>query len=446
MIIMNKWDLYLLFLLIITLVIWFTNNLLFSLIIYFLLFIYLLIKKRPLGHFFIIIMFSVMSINQGIFLTHYILVIFLFGIVILRCIKNREIYLGNLLVPLIVFLFYSALSILWTPIKATGFNGLVAMLEGYLVYFILTNGGFEIKKSDLPEISKIATYVMLTLTIEIFTIYFRFGFEKVINYKKLINLGWGYSNFIAVIFVLLLPIAFYKYLKQKKITYYLLFFDLLNLIGLLLTLSRGAIVGFLFAFSLFTILFLRKRFFVKLINFLYFSLILILLIYFFYKPLFYQMKKIVILFFTSKEMYDAPNRLPLYKVAVKSFLDKPIFGHGLKASKYLIYQHLDGRINAHFHNFILQIASTLGIVGLILFSFIVIKWLKILYLPKDKFVVCSTLSIIGALTHQLVDVSFDLFYFGIYFYGIFALVEVYRHSCYNDDITMRYVKRCGIIG
>ena len=176
MIIMNKLDYYLLFLLFTTVIIRFIDNLSFGLIIDFILFLYLIIKKRPIGHFFIIIMFSVMSKNQGIFLIHYILVMILFGIVLIKCLKNREIYLGNLFVPLIIFLFYSALSIFWTPVKATGFEGLVAMLEGYLIYFILTNGGLKITKSDLPKISKVATYVMLTLTLEIFYIYYRFGF------------------------------------------------------------------------------------------------------------------------------------------------------------------------------------------------------------------------------------------------------------------------------
>lgn len=437
----NQLDLYMILLLFITLTVWLLKDIsfIFGFIVYLGIFTYLFIKKRPISHFFVVILFSVMSLRSdtGSFKMDYALVMILFGLVVIQSIKDKKIVFGNLFIPLVIFLTYSMISIIWTPVKSTGFHGLVAMLEGYMVYFILTNGNFKITKNNFLDISKIATYVMLTLTLELLYIYYIHGFEKVINRKKLIDVGWGFSNLIAIIFVFLFPIALYKYLDKKNKHYAYFFLDILNLIGLILTVSRGAFLGVGISLLIFTCLYVRKEFIIRYGSILGASgLIGILFIYLVKKSLFNRFISAINTLFTSKEIFDDPNRMPLYEVAVKTFLDKPIFGNGLKSSKYLIYHHLDGRINVHFHNFILQIASTLGIVGLILFGYLVYKWIKVIYKPKDVFVVCSGLSIIGALIHQLFDSSFDLFYFGVFFYGIFALVEIYRHYLSDDELKL----------
>jgi O-antigen ligase len=434
-----KLDLQLLALLGITLLIWLLKDILFvyGLIIYLLIFAYLIYQKKPFSHFFVVILFSVMSMQSdtGSFKIDYCLTIIVFVLVVINNIKKKQIVVGKLLLPLVILLGYSFISIAWTPVKADGFHGLVAMLEGYLIYYLLTNAGFRINKDDLLTISKVATYIMLTLTLELFYIYYLHGFQATINRKQLINLGWGYSNLIAIVFVLLLPLALYKYLNKNK--YYLGYFmlDIVNIFGLVLTMSRGAFLGVAISLGIFTVLYVRKRLLVKYGGILGMGIALgTFLLWLFQKPLFNKLISTFKTLFTSKEIFDDPNRSPLYKVAIKTFLDKPIFGNGLKSSKYLIYYHLDGRQNVHFHNFILQIAATLGVIGLIILSFLIVRWVKVLYKPKDTFVVCSALSIIGALTHQLLDSSFDLFYFGVFFYGIFAIVEIYRHYLSDDKV------------
>jgi O-antigen ligase len=140
--------------------------------------------------------------------------------------------------------------------------------------------------------------------------------------------------------------------------------------------------------------------------------------------------------FITKDVVDDSGRFELFKLALNTFFDKFLFGNGLNSGKYMISNNLDNWV-AHYHNFILQIASALGIIGLILFGFIVLRWIKILFKPKDAFLTCSAISIIGGLTHQLLDVSFDLFYFGVYFYGIIAIAEIYRH--YNVDEKLKFI-------
>src|SRR5690554_2081255 len=235
-------DINMILLLLITFTIWLLKDIsfIYGFFVYCGIFIYLLVKKRPFSHFFIVILFSVMSLqgNTGSFKMDYTLVMMLLALVLMQIINNKKITLGNLFIPLVIFLLYSMISILWTPVKSTGIHGLVAMLEGYAVYFILTNSNFKITEKNFIDISKIASYIMLTLSLELFYIYYYHGFTKTINSKKLIDLGWSYSNLIAVIFVLLLPIALYKYLNKNNKYYVYFFLDLINIVGLVLTMSR----------------------------------------------------------------------------------------------------------------------------------------------------------------------------------------------------------------
>jgi O-antigen ligase len=128
-------------------------------------------------------------------------------------------------------------------------------------------------------------------------------------------------------------------------------------------------------------------------------------------------------------------------LAWKTFIDRPIIGQGIKSSRYFIYNMLDGRGNVYYHNFVLQVLSTLGIIGMVLFAIIVFKWFKILFKPSEPFVICIALGIVGSLVHQMVDVSFDRFYFGMIFYLIIGLAEVYRHHVKSDPLKMMELKK-----
>lgn len=434
-----KTDIYMILLALITFNIWYFKDYSFQygLIIYILIFIYLLLKQKPISYFLVVILFSVISIqNLEFYKTmrmEYILTHVLFTYTILRNVTNKYIVFGNLFFASVLYLLYNILSISWTPVSSYGWHGVLAMILGYEIYYIITNGLFCIKKSDLLSISKIATYLLLTLSLEIFYTYYEGGFEIVLNTK---HLGWVNPNLIAVIYVLLLPIALYKYLDKSKFYFLYFLIDLFSMVGLVLTLSRGAIVGAAAAILIFGLLYIRLHFITR-----YLTIVSIIsyIIYKYNKANYYF--ELIKERFIGNDFLDDSNRFPLYHLAIKMFKEKPWFGHGLKSSRYLISTHLEGRTNIHYHNFLLQIAATLGIVGLIFFFYLVLKWIKVLNKPNDPFVVVSVISIIGALTHQLVDVSFDLFYFGLYFYSIIAIVEIYRHTIKDDPLKMVIIKK-----
>jgi len=413
---------------------WFykTNDFKYALVIYGLIFLYLMIKKSPISHFLVVTLFSVMSLgNDNVFRMDYALVMFLLFYVVILNIKNRYIVIGKLFLPIMIFFLYQFISVLWTPDKSGGIHGVMAITEGYAVYYIITNSRLKLMKSHLIDISKIATFIMLTLSIEIFSNYYNYGFEKVFESKNLVDLGFSYSNFIAAIYVLLIPIAIYKFLDKKQSFYIYFLLDLINILGLLLTLSRGAFLGFFISGLLIVILLVRKRFLIR-----YGAIIAAISFFTIRHELFTYYFNFIKDKYLTKDFMNDSDRFPLYRLAYQRFLENFWFGDGIKSSSIIIFRYLD-RDTARYHNFILQIAATLGIVGLLLFLFLVIRYIKVLFKPTDVFVLCSAISIVGALAHQMVDVSFDYFYFGLIFYLIIGVAEIYRHSVEHDPLKLR---------
>ena len=175
-----------------------------------------------------------------------------------------------------------------------------------MVYLALINSDWKLKDEDKINITKVATFVMLTLTAEIMTIYFQHPFTEVISHKSYVNLGWGYSNFIAVIFTFLIPVAFYKYFDEENYRPIYFIIDLLNVGGLLLTQSRGAIVGAAVGIGLYGLLTFNKSY-IKRYYTVGISVGIIAIILFY--PYITQIIERYI-----KPGFDDNNRYPLYKL------------------------------------------------------------------------------------------------------------------------------------
>jgi O-antigen ligase len=429
-----KTDIVLLLLTLITFYIWYSSlSMKQGLMIYLLIFLFLLIKKKPISHYIVVILFSIMSIsiNVGYTTIEYILSTILFGLVILQMIRKREIVFGNIFFILLLYLSYNLLSLIWTPVLKDGWRGIISMLQGYMMYVIVTNGGFKVGKLDRITISKAATFIMLTLSLEIFYIYHSVGFEAALHSKGHIVLGWGYSNLIAVIYTFALPVAFYKYLHPKQYYPHYFVLDVLNVVGLVLTLSRGAIVGAAVALAIYTVFTFRKQFIIR-----YYSLVAILAFAVLrIKKLHFYIDEIKERFFRS-EVLDDSGRFELYKLAYERFKTSPIFGDGIKSSKYFIQEVMEWP-STYYHNFILQIAATLGIIGLIFILIILSKLLFLFFKPRDLFVICMGLGVVASLIHQMLDINYDRIFFGTFMYAIVGLTELYRHYHKDDPFTLK---------
>ncbi len=388
------------------------------LMVYGMIFVILIILKKPIYYYILVILFSVMAdnIRKEYILVDYCLIILLFCFTLIKAIKHKKIIWGKLLIPLIIYTLYNIISLLWTPDLMMGIEGIYAILEGYLIYFVITNN--KVKFTSFLPFSKAASFLLLTITGEIITKYLNYGFYNIIENKRLLHLGWANSNIMASLFPLLIPVALYKYVAHRKLDKLYLAIDSLNFCGLLLSLSRGAYLGVFIGLILFTGKFIRKvRRYVGVI-------MIILIVCFLFKD---GIIRFITYYLDERNLFDSSNRKLIYRLAWDKFKESLLFGHGVKSSAYYIYHELGLRY-AHYHNFALQIASTLGLVGISLLMLIVKEWYAILDELSDSFVYCVAVSIIGALTHQLFDVSFDLYFFGVYFYVLIGTIEVYRKN------------------
>src|SRR5690606_21733854 len=198
-----------------------------------------------------------------------------------------------------------------------------------------------------------------------------------------------------VTYTFFLPVAFAKYLDRDtyRPLYYLL--DVVNACGLLLTQSRGAIVGVMVGLLLYVPLTCNrdylKKYYPLLLGIVTFALL-------FFEP--YVLE--VINRFITPDILDDNNRFPLYEVAFETFKERPLYGYGYKSSEYFINTILK-RSNAYYHNYILQIAATLGVTGLFLQGILHYLWVR-LFMKRDPFLFCLALGVLSALVHQLVDV------------------------------------------
>lgn len=401
--------------------------------IYGLVFLYLLVFRRPLTDYLVVVLFSVMAdhFDAELFLVDYVLIIFLFVFTIGRILSTRQFVMGKLLLVMFIYTLYFLITVLWTPVKTDGLQGMAFMLEGYLLYIILTNSKGKISINHFNLVSKIATFLMLVVTLETITIYWQNRSISLLDMKTMLDYGWGFSNTVAVYYTFLIPVAFYKYLNKSIYLPHYFFFDILNFVGLLLTLSRGALVGV--AISMIGILILcLNKFFLKRYS-IYLPILagitlsikqLRLFIFDVFKTL-----------FVAKDFFEDNGRLELYQFGFKKFLEKPLFGHGMKASKFLIHDHFGyGPVN--IHNFILQVALSGGIVGVILLGVLLYQIGK-LFWCNQKEIICMGLGLIASLSHQMMDISFDILHFSMLMYSMIGIVEIYRHQKDDDPFKMQ---------
>lgn len=258
----------------------------------------------------------------------YAFTVILFIYFLYLIIKTKKFVIGNMVVILLIYLFYNLLSLFWTPVLLTGLEGCGAPLEGYMLYYVITNSNIKFKKDYLINISKVATFVMITLTFEILTVYLRVGIDNIFFDKNLLVLGWGISNLVAVVYVFLIPIAVYKYTIKEK--YFLIYFivDLINIAGLILTLSRGAYIGLFVAMVLFLIFNLSKHLIIKYGSIVAVASALLCIYPRTFKYITLTMHKLI-----NYDIFNDSSRLVLYKVGIKKFLDNIWFGQGVESSK-----------------------------------------------------------------------------------------------------------------
>lgn len=418
----HKIDFLLLFLCLFTFLVWtfdFLNPML-----YLLIFIYFIIKKKPYSWYIIVIIFSIPSYHfDSFYLADYLLTVILFVIILIKQIKQKHFQWGKIGVFLAIYTLYALISILWAGDKSWSLIGWGTLIEGIIAYFIVINGDFKILKKDLITISKVATYFMVTITLELIYYFATNDYINIITHKD-INLSWGISNYVAVFFVIAIPIALYKYTIKDKFYPVYFFIDLLSMVGLIMTLSRGAYLGAFIGVLIFLIFNLSFKMITKYGLLGIFTLVVLYLSQYSHKVI-----NTIIHDFPIKNLLDDRSRFEIWNFGLEAFKDSPIFGNGYYAARFILRNY--GLKNRWFHNLFVDVGVNLGVIGLILILIILFKILLTVFKPKEAFLMSVLAALIGSLTHCFFDIGFNFWTYGLVMYITVGIAELYLNNKNN---------------
>jgi len=218
--------------------------------------------------------------------------------------------------------------------------------------------------------------------------------------KRDIDLGWGISNFIAMVVTILIPPTMYLYVENQK-RKYVLGAVVLDLVVIFITFSKGAFLtlGIIFIpFAIFIYKYCKdKKSFLKDGGFLLalgiIGLLIITQIDIIWDGFIEYFKEM-----DERGWFNNESRIILYRRGLEVFKQFPIFGGGSYTGQY----YLDH--NSNYHNYIIQSLATIGIVGTIAFIyniFVIIKksWYNNYYNIAIIFVVAAMM------LHGLVDTT-----------------------------------------
>ncbi len=315
-------------------------------------------------------------------------------------IHKTEFYIGNLVLPLILFsitLFTGGLLSDYVSDYLGGFaviisTGPVILLE-YLVFsnYILPPKNFDIKK----YVCVVLIFAGITASITMF--YLR-SITNTFFKGGLLDLKWGTSNTVAALLLLTTPCIYYLLTKAKNFLPYLaliVFFFIM----LVVSDSDGCLGIFLFftPFLMLTSIYfmnkqIRRKFMITIFSCGILALLAVLYLI--------KNKDISTLLNTGDS-----GRWYLYKQAISVFKDYPIFGAGLgyyDHSKY--YPSLEIFRQFNFHSSFLHIMATTGTFGLLSYVYYLISRVRCLK-GKSAFNFYALSSFLCFQGYALIDVS-----------------------------------------
>ena len=129
---------------------------------------------------------------------------------------------------------------------------------------------------------------------------------------------------------------------------------------------------------------------------------------------------------------EGTGRYDVFKVAIERFKESPVFGTGVGSSKYYLakFNPTPQRLN-NYHNFVLQVLSTMGIVGMGFFMYHIYSIVK-KCINKSLYSLMMIIILAYMIINGLFDtVFFDWEYMTIYF-ALLALIGD------KKDISKRY--------
>lgn len=275
-----------------------------------------------------------------------------------------------------------------------------------ILYFIAL---YVVDWNEMPKetFAWIGVSMGLVLLCELVYIYLFNGvFDNGYLNRNYIYAGWGIQNNMGNMLCFCIPSAFYLIIKSKHKIAWLLYAYVLYF-GVIATTSRGAILtgAIIFVISLLFIFFglRRSKWIIPLIilSFLVAAAILLILI-FLYREVDYIRS-----FIDSRldiGIFNDSARFEIWKRGVEQFFDAPIFGKGFYECSSSAYgEYSKDVIPPRWHNTIVQILASCGIVGILAYGFHRMQTIAffIKYKTNENFFIA--MSILAILIGSLLD-------------------------------------------
>ncbi|MCJ7458064.1 MAG: O-antigen ligase family protein [candidate division Zixibacteria bacterium] len=167
--------------------------------------------------------------------------------------------------PILVFCGYALLSLLFSQYKYASFSGFLRIISFFLLYLLVVNLVSDFKRVSYLVKAVIISTALVSLIglLQVLGISFTAWIPA---FPSRISSTFGNPNFLGSFLAITLPLTAVFFLtsaNRKKLVYLAIF--LLGLVGLLLTRSRGAITASILSFLLLsgTIVFGRSRDFIE---------------------------------------------------------------------------------------------------------------------------------------------------------------------------------------
>lgn len=334
---------------------------------------------------------------------------------IIHAIKYKvNLFRGKLLISMILFFIVLIVSTVFSNHFELYY--LFYILVGIMYLFIYLFYRNTIQKNVTNYLIKNMVVWGIIISLQVFITYLISGDYAGLIEGGMIEFGWGNGNLVATMLILFIPVTFYYARVTRKIVLWV-FIGMFETLMLLLTLSRGGILTFLFLSILLIIYLFKLRLWkTTLLNLGIFAMILGIYIY----ANFEMLSSIYMRFWES--LFEENNNFDLYRDAYRNFLLNPIFGSGFFSS---IDEYGDFQMA---HNSILQTLSSFGSVGLVAFLLqLVLVFRIVLYQNQPKMIVIG-ISLLGVLILGLIENVYYLPQFMIVFLIIISVLEISNKS------------------
>jgi len=295
--------------------------------------------------------------------------------------------------------------------------GVVVIFLFAVLYYFFNN---TIEELNTNYLAKVFFTLGMIIVIQVCIYYYRQPDLMESMRVKSLEIGWGISNAIATVLLLTIPITGYLITTTKKNILYIIGFTL-QILTMFFTFSRGGVlILLLLIIPIIVFITIKSKHLLSL--FLKFTLMFFIVLYSFLilmEPLIEIFEPMI------TKGFDDSARIALYLEAFQNFKEYPLFGTGL------FYKfEVKGKI-FWYHNTILQMASSKGLVGLVAMGIHFFEKYKNTFKKSSTFSIFLLFALFMTDLHGMIDVTYYALYYVVPLIFVLILLEK------NDQISSK---------